>query len=83
MQLYDLFSVYIAFWYENIIITWVHLSTRSYIKHLIGLQEKMVVDMMYDMDEELNRLERPDGSKQYPAMSCKAIKDSYPDKLDG
>jgi hypothetical protein len=42
---------------------------------------QQVVDMMYDMNDDLD--EQADGSKANPAVSCRAIKDSYPDMLEG
>lgn len=39
--------------------------------------------MMYGLDGELDKTQRPDGSFEYPAVSCKAIKECYPEKLDG
>ena len=32
---------------------------------------------------DLDGLTKPDGSRDYPASSCKSIHDCYPDKKDG
>lgn len=38
---------------------------------------------MLQMNRDLSGYDRPDGSWRYPALSCKAIRDCYPDKQDG
>ena len=39
--------------------------------------------MMYDVDEVLNMKDHADGSKEYPATSCRVLKEFHPDVPDG
>ena len=41
------------------------------------------MNMMYGLDEDLQKRESADGSMEYPAVSCRAIKDCHPEKTDG
>ena len=41
------------------------------------------LNVLLEVSRDLTGLEKPDGSRNYPALSCKAIKDCYPDKQDG
>jgi hypothetical protein len=43
----------------------------------------MVIDMMYDVEAELNLKDHPDGTKDYPATSCRIIKEFHPEVSDG
>ncbi len=39
--------------------------------------------MMYDVDKDFERKERADGSKEYPAVSCRVLKEFNPEMPDG
>lgn len=52
-------------------------------KRILKLQEDALMNMMYGLDEDLQKRESADGSMEYPAVSCRAIKDCHPEKTDG
>ncbi|WP_395241557.1 hypothetical protein [Salmonella sp. s51933] len=49
-------------------------------------EEQIVIQYMSRLEDHLQHmksLEKPHGSRAYPAASCKSIRDCYPDKTDG